>query len=161
MIRIIKKSLAVFMSIATVFTLFTVSASAATVKNDKHYTSTAIHSLVTAPLSISGITSDVVPKGTIGTLPYGNSLIFWINASGGSGSYQYQIVVAHLNQKGDGSGQVEYISPYSSSNVAIYQPKQLGYYTVSVNVIDTNTGVTVRTLYMPTGLYGTDFIDVE
>ena len=123
-------------------------------------TSTAMNSLATSALSISSITSDVVANGRIGTLPYGNSLIFWISAIGGSGSYQYQIVVMHQDQKGDGSGKIEYMSPYSSISPVFYTPQSRGYYTVAVNVKD-SSGAVVRTLFMPTGLYGSAFIDVE
>ncbi|MBZ9637617.1 hypothetical protein [Clostridium sp. FP1] len=123
-------------------------------------TSTAMHSLATSALSISSITSNVGAKGTIGTLPSGNSLILWINANGGSGSYQYQIVVMHQNEKGYGPGTIEYISQYNSSSPVFYTPKSTGYYTVNVNVKD-SAGAVVGTLFMPTGMYGTAFIDVE
>ncbi len=157
----IKKLLAVITSIVTVFTISTGSVFAATVKTDTNSTSTATHSLAATALSISSITSDAVPNATTGvsTLPFGNYLILWITASGGSGSYQYQILVEHMNQKGDGSGTVEYTSPYGSDSQILYQPKNKGYYCVVVYVKDSSTGAVVNTIYMPSRT--SPYIDVE
>jgi len=161
MIKKFKKILSVLTSIATVFTISTGPVFAATVKTDTNSTSIATKSLATAPLSISNITSNAVPQSNgIRTLAAGNALIVWITASGGSGSYEYQLVVEHQNQKGAGSGTVESRTEYdNSTSRIIYTPKDVGYYLIVVNVRDKNTGVVVGTIYMPSTT--SPYIDVE
>ncbi|GCD12393.1 hypothetical protein [Clostridium tagluense] len=127
-------------------------------------TSTAMHSLAASEVSISTTNYSLVttgPLNTPATLPLGDNLVFGMNAVGGSGNYQYQFTVVHQNQKGSSDGLTEYTSPYSTSGICIYRPQQSGYYYVNISVLDTTTGVVVRSIYMPKGLYGTILIDVE